>query len=361
METLAYVHLAASSESLEGVQIRCFEQLNWKKLPSSAWIHLGAIAISLAVLGIASSSALALQTGNHGSQVTTLQQKLTATGFYKGQITGFYGPTTQEAVRRFQQAQGLPVDGIAGPNTLSALYGTSGSSSSLPTSILLRRGSRGTPVTQLQNTLKAQGFYQGPVTGYYGGLTEEAVRKFQQAKGLSVDGTAGSNTLSALGGNSDTGAILTGTQLQLGNSGSAVTQLQNRLSALGFYQGPITGFYSELTETAVRDFQRSRRLRVNGIADPTTLAALQDNHLGSNSTTILQRGSQGTAVSQLQNRLRAVGVYNGPVTGYYGELTEAAVRKFQLSRGLSVNGIAGPTTLGALQNVSPNRNRTAIA
>ena len=226
---------------------------------------------------------------------------------------------------------------------------------------MLRRGSRGTPVTQLQNTLKAQGFYQGPVTGYYGGLTEEAVRKFQQAKGLSVDGTAGSNTLSALGGNSDTGAILTGTQLQLGNSGSAVTQLQNRLSALGFYQGPITGFYSELTETAVRDFQRSRRLRVNGIADPTTLAALQDNHLGSNSTTILQRGSQGTAVSQLQNRLRAVGVYNGPVTGYYGELTEAAVRKFQLSRGLSVNGIAGPTTLGALQNVSPNRNRTAIA
>ena len=359
METLAYVHLTASSESLESAQLRCFEQLNWKKLPSSAWIHLGAIAISLAVLGIASSSALALQTGNHGSQVTTLQQKLTATGFYKGQITGFYGPTTQEAVRRFQQAQGLPIDGIAGPNTLSALYGTSGSSS-LPIDILLRRGSRGTPVTQLQTTLKAQGLYQGPVTGYYGGLTEEAVRKFQQAQGLSVDGMAGSKTLSALGGNSDIGGIPTGTQLQLGNSGSAVTQLQNRLSALGFYKGPITGFYTELTEAAVRDFQRSRRLSVNGIADSTTLAALQDN-LSSHSTTILQRGSQGKAVSQLQNRLRAVGVYQGPVTGYYGELTEAAVRKFQLSRGLSVNGIAGPTTLGTLQKVSPNSSPTAIA
>jgi peptidoglycan hydrolase-like protein with peptidoglycan-binding domain len=359
METLAYVHLTASSESLESAQLRCFEQLNWKKLPSSAWIHLGAIAISLAVLGMASNSALALQTGNQGSQVTTLQQKLTATGFYKGQITGFYGPTTQEAVRRFQQAQGLPIDGIAGPNTLSALYGMSGSSS-LPIAILLRRGSRGIPVTQLQNTLKAQGFYQGPVTGYYGGLTEEAVRKFQQAQGLSVDGMAGSKTLSALGGNSDIGGIPTGTQLQLGNSGSAVTQLQNRLSALGFYKGPITGFYTELTEAAVRDFQRSRRLSVNGIADSTTLAALQDN-LSSHSTTILQRGSQGKAVSQLQNRLRAVGVYQGPVTGYYGELTEAAVRKFQLSRGLSVNGIAGPTTLGTLQKVSPNSSPTAIA
>lgn len=360
METLAYVHLAASSESLESAQWRCFEQLNWKKLPSSAWIHLGAIAISLTVLGIASSSALALQTGNQGSQVMELQQKLTASGFYKGQITGFYGPTTQEAVRKFQQAQGLPVDGIAGPNTLSALYATSGSRNSLPIDILLRRGSRGTPVTQLQNTLKAQGFYPGPVTGYYGGLTEAAVRKFQQAQGLSVDGMAGSQTLSAVGGNSGTGGILIGQPLQFGNSGSAVTQLQNRLSALGFYKGAITGFYNELTEAAVRDFQRSRRLSVNGMADSTTLASLQDN-LGSNSTTILQRGSQGTAVSQLQNRLRSVGVYNGPVTGYYGELTEAAVRKFQMSRGLSVNGVAGPTTLGALQKVSPHRNRTAIA
>jgi murein L,D-transpeptidase YcbB/YkuD len=127
METLAYVHLAASSESLESTQLRCFEQFNWKELPSSAWIHLGAIAISLAVLGIASSSALALQTGNQGFTSHGSSAKVDSTGFYKGQITGFYGPTTQEAVRRFQQAQGLPVDGIAGPNTLSALYGTSGS------------------------------------------------------------------------------------------------------------------------------------------------------------------------------------------------------------------------------------------
>lgn len=287
METLAYVYLAASSESLEGSQLKCFEPFNWKKLPSSAWIHLGAIAISLTMLGMSGHRALALQRGNQGSQVTTLQQKLTATGFYKGQITGFYGSTTQDAVRRFQQAQGLPMDGMAGPNTLSVLYGVSGRRNSLPITMVLRRGSRGTSVTQLQNTLKAQGFYPGPVTGYYGGLTEEAVRKFQQAQGLLVDGMAGFKTLSALGDNSDTSDIQNGTQLQRGNSGSAVTQLQNRL--------------------------------------------------------------------------RAVGVYDGPITGYYGQLTEAAVRKFQLSRGLSVNGIAGPTTLGALQKVYPHRNPTAIA
>lgn len=368
METLAYIHLATASESPEDVELilnpfhlRGFEQLNWKKLPSSAWIRLGAIAISLALLSIASSSALALQRGNQGSQVSELQQKLTAAGYYKGSITGFYGSTTQTAIRRFQEAKGLPVDGIAGPNTLSALYGTSSSDSNLSTGILLRRGSSGTAVTQLQNTLKAQSFYSGPVTGYYGQLTEEAVRKFQRTKGLGVDGIAGPNTLSALGGSSGTSTSFpTGIQLQPGSSGSAVTQLQNRLRDLGFYKGPVTGFYSRLTEEAVRDFQRSRRLSVNGIAGPTTLAALQANPPGNSNTTLLQRGSRGSAVTQLQNRLIAVGVYSGPVTGYYGQLTEEAVRRFQRSRGLSVNGIAGPTTLAALQGVSPDTS-TSVA
>jgi peptidoglycan hydrolase-like protein with peptidoglycan-binding domain len=108
---------------------------------------------------------------------------------------------------------------------------------SLPIAICCDAAAVGIPVTQLQNTLKAQGFYQGPVTGYYGGLTEEAVRKFQQAQGLSVDGMAGSKTLSALGGNSDIGGIPYRHTATVGNSGSAVTQLQNRLSALGFYKG----------------------------------------------------------------------------------------------------------------------------
>lgn len=292
METLAYVHLAASSESSEDVELtlnslglRWFEQLNWKKLPSSAWIGLGVIAISFSILTYSTSNAIALQTGNQGLQVTSLQQKLTAAGYYNGPITGFYGSATQVAVRRFQEAQGLVVDGIAGPTTLSTLYGTASGSSNLPPGILLRRGSRGIAVTQLQNRLKTQGFYNGSLTGYYG----------------------------------------------------------------------------RLTEAAVRDFQRSRGLSVNGLAGPTTLAALQGNPLGNSTTTILRRGSRGTAVSQLQNRLRVVGVYNGPVTGYYGELTEAAIRDFQRSRGLSVNGIADPMTLGALQGVSPLRNPTAIA
>jgi len=63
---------------------------------------------------------------------------------------------------------------------------------------------------------------------------------------------------------------------------------------------------------------------------------------------VLRPGSTGTAVTNLQNRLQEIGVYNGPVTGYYGRLTEAAVRRVQASEGLTPDGIAGPTTLTAL-------------
>ncbi len=372
METLVYIHLASAYESPENIELsvnpfdlKWIEAFNWKKLPSSAWLRLGAIAISFTLLSIASSNAWAIQIGNRGSQVTALQQRLTATGYYNGPVTGFYGQLTQAAVRRFQQAKGLPVDGIAGSRTLSVLNNTSvggnsntNGSSSLPSTILLKRGSRGTTVTQLQKTLTEKGFYNGPVTGYYGRLTEAAVRRLQQARGLPVDGIAGASTLSALNGTSSN-IPPTSTELRPGSSGLAVTQVQNRLTTLGFYNGPITGFYSRLTEAAVRDFQRSRGISVNGIVGPTTASALQGNTPRTPSNvTLLQRGSRGSAVTQLQNRLKAVGVYNGPVTGYYGELTEAAVRRFQQTRGLTVNGIAGSTTLAALQGIPPGNGNS---
>ena len=375
METLAYIHFATTSQSSEDLELsvnpfdlRWFEALHWKKLPSSAWISLGAIAISLALLGIASSSALALNRGNRGTQVIALQQKLKDAGHFNPKVTGFYGPQTQAAVRSFQQARGLAVDGIAGSKTLSVLYGssgggTSGSGSTVPTTSSLKRGTRGTAVTQLQNTLKAKGFFKGPVTGYYGSITEEAVRQFQRSRGLPIDGIAGSSTLVALNGTNTVpgGNISTGIQLQPGTSGPAVAQLQNRLKALRFYNFEITSYYDRLTEAAVRDFQRSRGITVNGIAGPTTLAALESITPGNPNTAILRRGSQGIAVSGLQNRLKALGFFNRSATGYYGEVTEAAVRNFQRSRGISVNGIAGPTTMAALQGIPPSRNTTAMA
>ncbi len=126
--------------------------------------------------------------------VRALQRRLAATGYVPGPIDGLYGPLTQGAVRRFQGAYGLLVDGIAGPLTLTALaartpvvhpgagYASDGSA----------------PVRALQRRLARAGFRPGRVDGLYGPLTEQAVKRFQTAHGLSADGVAGPRTLTRL-------------------------------------------------------------------------------------------------------------------------------------------------------------------
>lgn len=78
--------------------------------------------------------------------------------------------------------------------------GTGGlATSTTPTSYTsLRRGSRGEAVTKLQNALAGLGYYTGAIDGSYGGMTESAVTKYQQAMGLQVDGRAGTQTQTSL-------------------------------------------------------------------------------------------------------------------------------------------------------------------
>lgn len=65
--------------------------------------------------------------------------------------------------------------------------------------VLSRVGSSGTEVTRIQEALKDRGYFNVDVTGYYGSITESAVKNFQRDNGLSADGIAGPQTLRALG------------------------------------------------------------------------------------------------------------------------------------------------------------------
>lgn len=62
-----------------------------------------------------------LKQGSQGDEVRKLQLRLKDLGFFRGPVTGFFGPLTAEAVRRFQTAHGLPAVGYVGPRTLAAL------------------------------------------------------------------------------------------------------------------------------------------------------------------------------------------------------------------------------------------------
>ena len=69
----------------------------------------------------------------------------------------------------------------------------------LPAEAAYRKGDSGSVVTQIQKKLTAWGYYDGGVDGVYGSRTEQAVRLFQSKNGLTVDGIAGKQTLSAMG------------------------------------------------------------------------------------------------------------------------------------------------------------------
>jgi peptidoglycan hydrolase-like protein with peptidoglycan-binding domain len=122
-------------------------------------------------------------------RVKEAQRQLTALGFDPGPVDGRYGPATTEAVKRLQEANNLPADGVADPQTLKAL------GKSTPQRAPGRRVER---VKELQRHLTALGLEPGPIDGRYGPGTTEAVERFQQRHRLPMDGIADSHTLNAL-------------------------------------------------------------------------------------------------------------------------------------------------------------------
>jgi peptidoglycan hydrolase-like protein with peptidoglycan-binding domain len=105
-----------------------------------------------------------------------------------------FGPDTEQALRSFQASNGLRVDGIAGPETFAALNQRSAPHMA---DGLMRQNDRGVGVLGTQTALRQLG-HELNADSVFGPVTERAVRDFQQASGLAVDGTVGPNTSAAL-------------------------------------------------------------------------------------------------------------------------------------------------------------------
>ena len=169
-----------------------------------------------------------------GDNVRSLQKSLITLGYLKGKADGVFGSQTEEAVKKFQKANDLTVDGLAGADTQGAISAvlkkknsksaskqvtpkTTAKFPAVLNSILpelaagakdpvfggdystLYNGSVDNRVKTVQTLLIAMGYLGGTADGIYGTNTENAVRKYQEATGMSsADGIAGPLTLAGL-------------------------------------------------------------------------------------------------------------------------------------------------------------------
>ncbi len=133
-----------------------------------------------------------IRSGSRGRFVRYLQFLLKTQGYSVGNVDGAFGPNTTNAVKAFQQANGLTADGIVGRNTWYKLNNLT------PEARILKRGSYGAEVRYLQQKLYSKLYNVGTIDGIFGSNTERAVKEFQSENGLTPDGIVGPNTWSYL-------------------------------------------------------------------------------------------------------------------------------------------------------------------
>jgi peptidoglycan hydrolase-like protein with peptidoglycan-binding domain len=164
--------------------------------------------------------------------------------------------------------------------------------------------------------------------------------------------------------------------LRYGNRGAAVEKLQSALVRLGYMTqaqmntGP--GIFGRRTRAGVTAFQAAQRITVDGIVGPQTLgriatalgAVTPDGGGGATEGTrdaaaltgkpALKEGMEGVIVKTLQRRLNHYGA-SLSLDGEFGPVTARAVRAFQSANGLTVDGIVGPNTAGALTSTTAKK------
>lgn len=143
--------------------------------------------------------------------------------------------------------------------------------------------------------------------------------------------------------------------IRKGDRGPAVEDVQRRLIALGTALGPtgVDGVFLGATYAAVRTFQRTHHLEEDGEVGPATWAALVDATFSLGDRLLYLRFPyfHGADVRSLQAALNALGFACGAVDGIFGALTEGAVRDFQSNSALAADGIVGPSTVRAVENL----------
>lgn len=151
-------------------------------------------------------------------------------------------------------------------------------------------------------------------------------------------------------------------QLTSGDAGPEVSELHERLQALGFL-AQLPDAYEDATRDAVASFQRSRGLDVSGVCDPHTWRALleAEHQFGARALYLSSPMLRGDDVATLQLRLGSLGFNAGRVDGIFGPNTQQAVREFQRNTDLMVDGVCARDTVSQLNRLTARSSNISIA
>ena len=147
---------------------------------------------------------------------------------------------------------------------------------------------------------------------------------------------------------------------RLGDEGTAIRDIQDRLAALGFRSdGDTRGAFGEPTRSAVTAFQKAKGLDADGIVGPNTWRSLYEAgyRLGDRLIYMRRPMVRGEDVSELQSRLNSLGFDAGKVDGIFGPESEQAVIEFQNNRNLAEDGKVGPEVVTEIHLVTRGEMR----
>lgn len=286
-----------------------------------------------------------LKEGDDSEVISTIQSRLMDLGYMDSdEPTQHFGPLTQSALMAFQRHNGLDDDGICGQSTYDMLMNADAKV------YVMQLGDTGPDVEGVQQRLYELGYLDNKanIQGTFGEKTEEAAKQFQKKNDLTADGKVGVKTLEMLYGEN-----VVSNAYKLGDENRVIEECQTALKKLGYVTFKPDGVMGKATVTAIKAFQQANGLTRDGCLGPVTRDLLLS---GDAQEMVLQLGDYGTAVKNMQARLAKLNyLASANATGYFGEITEDAVKAFQKRSGLSQDGKVGAVTLTMMNSSSAKK------
>jgi peptidoglycan hydrolase-like protein with peptidoglycan-binding domain len=247
---------------------------------------------------------------------------------------------------------------------------------------ILKVGSQGDRVSELQAALKLLGFYSGAVDGIYSENTATAVARFKQAAGLNPDGIVDASTWQRLFPNQPVAASTIPSSQPRFNSATnfpVPTQASNLTNVANTNPNPVTQVPTSSEPRPITPKKAVTQVPTNPEPRPATprKATTSSTHKKPSGTTstqpntstqrtpgiqytseglpILRIGLRGSEVLKLQQQLKKLGYLKGDADGDFGVTTEAAVKAAQQRYGLEADGVVGSSTWEVLLRRSPQQ------